>query len=277
MALQRMVRRVAEAAQGTGEAVKALEELGINAQSLNRLSPEKQFERISEAFRGIGNQSDKVRLAMKLFDSEGVALVNTLGLNLEKTGQEFDRLGIAINNSQAQAAEAFTDSFLKMRLIATAFFRQLAGEAAPAFTALIDRILKVVKEMGGMQAIAKNTIDAFVNGFNRVMTILNAVATVIDGINTGISLLGTGLKTVGALSSASRTDQLFFPDQRSSLSSAPKAISTGGTQPNGRIAIIVSADNDAVLRRIETSQGLQNVITTQIDRTTKNAARQVSR
>ena len=67
MGLQRMTRRVAEAAQGTGEAKGALEELGLSAQYLAGLAPERQFELIADAMLGVTNQSDKVRLAMKLF------------------------------------------------------------------------------------------------------------------------------------------------------------------------------------------------------------------
>ncbi|MBU2714507.1 hypothetical protein, partial [Zooshikella harenae] len=46
---QRMVRRVAEAAKGTGEAKNALAELGLNAQWLGKLKPEQQYEQIAEA------------------------------------------------------------------------------------------------------------------------------------------------------------------------------------------------------------------------------------
>ena len=79
MALQRFTRRAAEAAKGTGEAKGALQELGIDAESLVRLPLDQQMNVVADAMQGVGTQSDRVRLAMKLFDSEGVALVNTLG------------------------------------------------------------------------------------------------------------------------------------------------------------------------------------------------------
>ena len=42
LGLQRMVRRVAEAAEGTGEAQNALAELGLDAKELAQLSPDHQ-------------------------------------------------------------------------------------------------------------------------------------------------------------------------------------------------------------------------------------------
>ena len=76
--LQRMVRRVAEAANGSGEAVGALRELGLSAGYLKALGPERALEDIAIAMQRVKDPSDRVRLAMRLFDTEGVAMVNML-------------------------------------------------------------------------------------------------------------------------------------------------------------------------------------------------------
>ena len=80
MALQRFVRRTAEAARGTGEAKGALRELNLDAAELLQMPLDEQLIALSDAFASVKTDADKVRLAMKLFDSEGVALVNTLGV-----------------------------------------------------------------------------------------------------------------------------------------------------------------------------------------------------
>ncbi len=118
MGLQRMTRRVAEAAQGTGEAVKALKELNISAADLARMRPEDQYERIADAIHGLSNQSDRVRLAMKLFDSEGVALVQTMTAGAEgirELREEADALGITLSGDAAAAAEKFNDQLTNMQ------------------------------------------------------------------------------------------------------------------------------------------------------------------
>ena len=78
MSLQRMTRRISEATLGSGEAVGALKELGLVAGELTVLSPHEALERIAVAMDGVKNNADKTRIAMKLFDSEGVALLNLL-------------------------------------------------------------------------------------------------------------------------------------------------------------------------------------------------------
>lgn len=113
MALQRMVRRVAEAANGTGEAKDALAELGLNAAKLSRMSPDQAFKAIADAMSGIPSQADKVRLSFKLFDSEGVKLVNTLALGatgIHRLEEQAKSLGIAISREEAAKIEAFNDA-----------------------------------------------------------------------------------------------------------------------------------------------------------------------
>src|SRR5918995_3281511 len=80
MALQRFTRRAAEAAQGTGEAKDALAQMGIalRDQSGNLRSSEDLLADVADAFARIEDPAERLRLAFKLFDSEGVTLVNLL-------------------------------------------------------------------------------------------------------------------------------------------------------------------------------------------------------
>ena len=109
--VQRMMRRIAEASIGTGEAVGALQELGLNASELVKLSGDKQFRAVAKALSTVKREADKVRLVFKLFDSEGVGLKNTLALSVEQFDKliaRADRLG-TITMEDALAAARFRD------------------------------------------------------------------------------------------------------------------------------------------------------------------------
>ena len=140
--LQRLTRRTAEAAQGTGEAASALGELGLDAQELAKLSPDRQLLLIADAMQDIGNQGDKIRLAFKLFDSGGVEL-----LKLTKDGAEGVRklmaevyaTGRAVSEEQAKAA----------------------SDAADQWTRLWDRVGRVKNQvLGGIARGGNNLIDS---------------------------------------------------------------------------------------------------------------------
>ena len=104
--LQRMVRRISEVnATGAGVAKNALAELGLSVKELASLRPEEQLGKIGDAMNGMANQSDKVRLAMALFDTEGVAMINMLqdgSAGLKAMAADADYLGITFNDRTAQ-------------------------------------------------------------------------------------------------------------------------------------------------------------------------------
>lgn len=135
MALQRMVRRVAEAAEGTGEAKGALEELGVDAKKLAELAPTEAFKELADAFSRVEGQGNKVRLGFKLFDSEGVALVNTLAAGregLEAMGREADETGRTVGSKMAKDVQAANDSMTAFWGTVRGLANQIAGVLAPA-------------------------------------------------------------------------------------------------------------------------------------------------
>lgn len=148
MALQRMTRRVAEAAMGTGEAVKALKELGLDAKSLAGQAPDMVFRQIADRMQLVANQSDKVRLAMKLFDSEGVALVNTLALGtvgLDDMQEQAASLGATFTRLEGKQVEAANEAVTRFKVAMDGMVRQATIYWAPALEKVADAFTSVGK------------------------------------------------------------------------------------------------------------------------------------
>ena len=133
-ALQRMVRRVSEAGKGLGQTGKALKELGLNAKQLAKLAPDQQFRKIAEAMKGVATQGDRVRLAMALFDTEGVALVNTLALGsegLNRFQKDAEDLGLTVGRDQVAAIEKADEAITRLGASWDGAMRQMAASTAP--------------------------------------------------------------------------------------------------------------------------------------------------
>ena len=163
MAMQRMVRRIAEAAQGFGEAQGALQELRLSAEALNKLSPDEQFQLIADAMARVESQADKVRLAMKLFDSEGVALVNTLALGsegLREAQAELERMGASINRIDAAKVEIANDAMTRLGAAIKALGQKLTVHLAPFIAALADGIRSLAAESSTLGAIISRAFSA---------------------------------------------------------------------------------------------------------------------
>lgn len=181
MALQRMTRRIAEAAQGSGEAKDAIAELGLEAEALSKMSPGEAFKEIAEAMSGVANQGDRVRLAMRLFDSEGVALVNTLRLGadgLEEAQRELEAFGVLLNRVDARKVEDANDSFTRMGLITQGIRNRLTVELSPVITAVAQHISGSFTAAGSnMQEAIRGAVHASVRAF---ADFVDAAAGAID-------------------------------------------------------------------------------------------------
>ena len=163
MALQRFTRRTAEAAQGTGEAKGAIKELGINAQELNRMPLDERMIVLADAFEGVKSESDRLRLAFKLFDSEGAALVNTLSQGsdgLKAMLGEAKALGLTMSSSAAKGVEDTVDSLTKLQSLFKGVTDQTVAAFAPAIEMVVERftafLQRSIEAKGGIEAFARS-------------------------------------------------------------------------------------------------------------------------
>ena len=185
MAMQRLTRRVSEASMGFGEAKGALKELGINAAQLNKLPLDKKMEVLADAFDGVATDGDRVRLAMKLFDSEGVALVNTLNLGsdgLREMAAEAQSLGLSISQVDAQRFEKMQDDITRMKTA--------AGAAATTFTTeLLPVIEGIFTGFADAGYGANNFQSAAINAAHKVIKVYGFFLDTLHNLEIAYTVL----------------------------------------------------------------------------------------
>ena len=213
MALQRFTRRAAEAAKGTGEAKGALKELRLDANKLVKMPLDKQMQELAGAFAEVETDADKVRLAMKLFDSEGVALVNTLGLGkqaLIEMAAEANTLGIALSEDAVQGVEDANDAFTRLGQLFKGVRDQTTAALAPALEALAttlkEKVLTAIEATdGGVEQFAKNLAVKIIQAVGAALT---ALQSLVNGV------IQTLNEVKGA---ADRFTGFFKPDEEKSI------------------------------------------------------------
>lgn len=197
MAMQRFTRRLSEAARGTGEAQGALKELNIDARALQQLPLDEQMLQLSRAFGDVGTESDKVRLAFKLFDSEGVALVNMLKEgenNLRGFFDQAEAVGIVMSGKAAKGVEDANDAFFVLSSIFKGILDQTTAALAPALEyiakSLSDTLVAFGKAQGGFTAVGKtiasNLIGAFTFAAKGIFQILNNIIEAYNKVNRAV-------------------------------------------------------------------------------------------
>ena len=209
MALQRFSRRASEAANGTGEAKSALRELRIDASQLVRLPLDEQMLALADAFEDAKNRGiDPLRLAFKLFDSEGTQLVNTLSLGragLSEVLGEAKALGAVMSSEAAAGVEDANDEFLKLNTIFKGIVDQTTAALAPALEYIVESLVKTLKSFGDAQTgfvevgktIARSLISAFEAGARGIFNILNSIIVGINKVNSAVLEIGIKYDRVG--------------------------------------------------------------------------------
>ena len=151
IALQRFTRRTSEAFIGTGEAKDAIAEFGIqlmNSEGKLRSNSDLLLEVSTILASNLIPQADKVRLAFKLFDSEGVKMLNMLQQGPEAikgTGRELEALGGVINDETIVASEQLGDRW-------DAIMKKVVNHFGPAIQVANDMlgVFTIEAEMAGM-------------------------------------------------------------------------------------------------------------------------------
>ena len=200
MAMQRFTRRAAEAAQGTGEAKGALRELGVDANKLQRIPLDEQMAVLADAFGNVKTESDKLRLAFKLFDSEGAALVNTLALGRDGLDELFGRaqaLGLVMSADAAAGVEKANDALTDMFAVARGLFNQFTAALAPAIELIANKMTDFATEAadaeGGITKFAQNMAKAFLRS---VKAVVSAMQTVLESVDNTINAITEKVNSV---------------------------------------------------------------------------------
>lgn len=200
MAMQRFTRRLAEATRGTGEAKDALKRLNLDASKLIELPLDEQMLALADAFGEGKSGAEKVSLAMKLFDSEGVALVNTLNLGsdgMRELFKEAETLGLVLSSTAVKGVEQTNDELKRM----LSLIKGLSLQTTAAFAPAIKEVAKLVKEWGielatasgGMDQVGKAIAESLING---LVGVLKTFQTFANGIIVTINEISAALRSM---------------------------------------------------------------------------------
>jgi phage-related minor tail protein len=147
--MEQFTRRLSEASQGTGTAVKALDALGLSAAALASMSPDEAMAHVADAMQGVENQTDRVRLAYELFGRSGVKMVNMLkdgSKGLQQLYADAQATGYVLGDKAARDAEVFQDRLLDVSLALKGMKNTLGAELMPVVTRVFERFSGYLRE-----------------------------------------------------------------------------------------------------------------------------------
>jgi hypothetical protein len=143
----------------SGNANEALDKLGLSAEYLKQLAPEKQFAEINQKLSEIKNTGEKIDLTKGLYGKGGVELLNVInsgkdGLaEMSKTTQE---LGGHLTDAQRSMATMAQEDIEKLQTGWGYLKDQIAVAVAPALLDMVKTVQDLAKESAVVSEIVRN-------------------------------------------------------------------------------------------------------------------------
>ena len=142
-------KRLGEAAQGTGAAKDALDQMGLSAQDLISMEPDAAMGAIAERFREIKTPAERAAAAADLFSRQGVRMSNLLGEGREGIAalrEEGRDIGFVLDETALADAETFQDRLLDTKLTIMGLKNTIGAELMPAVSEVMADFGKFMRE-----------------------------------------------------------------------------------------------------------------------------------
>jgi len=228
-AVKRMTKRLAEAKMGFGEALPALERLGLNVEELASMRPEQAFLKIGAAIGQLPQKGDQAAAAFKIFSDQGLAMVPmfaNLEANVKDTAAEMLSLGQILSGTQIKNIEAMNDAFKDVKRTAFQIGTQVLANFAPMITKANEQLLEFIKNfeyngLTGGQGIVQFASDqlgivvqGLAEGFDKFMNIftstvkmlLEALDSFLAGLSVAVAPFVSAEASAGILNAAMKVD-----------------------------------------------------------------------
>ncbi|CUH66809.1 Phage-related protein [Thalassovita gelatinovora] len=127
-----LTKRLSQAAQGSGPAVKALAMLKLNAEGLQQLPLDERLIAIQEAMEKYVPAAQRAAVASDLFGARAGVIFSRLdGAALRQAKAEMEAFGFALSETDAAKVEEANDAISKIGLTTSALGNRLAVSLAP--------------------------------------------------------------------------------------------------------------------------------------------------
>ena len=193
LGFQRAIRRIAEfQATGKGTAKDVLPQLGLGIERLNELGGdfEKILPIIADRLRAVGNEQQRVALAFKLFDSEGVKILQLLNQGsrgIAELRRQARELGATFSTEGAQRSAEFADALTNFQTVLGSVKRAVVIEFLPTITEGLRRLTDFIKK--NKEPITLFFVDAGIAAIEFGRKVGKAIFVVVDSLTKTGGLL----------------------------------------------------------------------------------------
>jgi len=195
--VRRLVDNFGDFMDGTGEAKKTFEALGISVEEANKLSGD-QFAilgLVADRLNLVTNSTDKLKFAIEIFGGRGAELINVLkggSEQIEEFRKQSEQFG-ALNEQQVKQVEDLNDSIVRLKTSFSNITNQIVANLSPALTGMIDDFNETLSstETGEsrISEVAKSISIAIIEAVKNSLISLNELSKGIENTFLKIRIL----------------------------------------------------------------------------------------
>lgn len=199
MSMQRQTRRLSEAVQGTGQAVAALDTLGLSAKALKDMKPEEAFMKIAAEMEKVPSKADRARIAMQLWDTEGVKLNQMIAEgteNIEALRERAELLGLTFDSQTAAASARLNDEIADLGNMAIGVKNTFSKDLIPffgEFAGLINESLMEIKKTGDLDKWAADMAEGVITSFEAMAGFITNIPMAWNATMVAVKTTAAGL------------------------------------------------------------------------------------
>ena len=196
VALRTMQRNLADTGAESATFKGALEALGISLDDLRQMSPQKQFDTLSNALAGVDDASQRAGLSMAVFGRSGTALMPMLAEGQSKLAalkQEAHDYGFVMSGEVIEAGTTFNDNLDRLKGALGGLAQQFVAGLLPALNEFVLDVANVVS--GVKNWMSENpgltkTLAALAAGIGAALTVAGGLIAACGTFITMAPTLG---------------------------------------------------------------------------------------
>ena len=191
-------RRIGFAARGTGAAVQAYDELGLSAQALARMKPERALGIVADRLAEIEDHNDQLSYASQIFDTTGGAnmlkVLKNGSAGLEEYRRQARLTGYILSDQAIKDSQSFNDALDDSLLGLKGMKNIIGAELMPAVTEVMQNFSSwLIENREQVEAFGKQFGDRLKGAVPIIIDIAKGVAQFVTTLAKATQWLATML------------------------------------------------------------------------------------
>lgn len=157
--LQTLTKQIGEAVHGGGKAKVVFSELGVDIEKLAKMTPEVQLGLFADLLKDVKDESERTRIAMRLFGGDGAGMLNFLAEGSDAIRgyiREAKELGLTYSREEAAKVEAFNDAWERLSKTLGGISKDIVIQIAPEAFEAVEWLREAFAGAKGLASKAKS-------------------------------------------------------------------------------------------------------------------------